>query len=53
MTGETTLSGVPCTGRDGACPETFTITETSTAAGTTDPTAFDCANRCDTAATPP
>lgn len=42
-----THSGVACGGQDGQCAETFTITETSAAAGSTDPSTFDCGGRCD------
>lgn len=43
----TTSSGVACTGQDGACGETFTVTETSAAQGTTDPSTFSCEGRCE------
>lgn len=39
-------SGVECTGQDGACTETFTITETNDIAGSTDVSDFDCGGRC-------
>jgi len=42
-----THSGVPCSGQDGQCGETFTITETTAAAGATDPSTFDCGGRCE------
>jgi len=44
--GGTTQAGVPCTGQEGQCTETFTVAETSTVAETTDPASFDCGGRC-------
>jgi hypothetical protein len=43
------MAGVQCNGKDGTCTEVFTISEsTSAAEGTTDPSTFDCGDRCTT-----
>lgn len=38
---------VECGGQGGTCGEQFTVSESTAAEGTTDPSTFDCGGRCD------